>query len=110
MNDSADPLLNAPTDGGHDQSGVITTPHRHLQLGRRQRSVLDRRNCRPTIAREKQTALSRAHAVLSQFLRTPNQAELEAFAAAKVSRAMRLAVIAAARAPWSFLAVATAPS
>ena len=66
--------------------------------------------CQPTIAREKQTALSRAHSVFSPFLRMPNQAELEAFAAARVSRAMRLAVIAAARAPLSFSAVANAPS
>jgi hypothetical protein len=40
----------------------------------------------------------------------PNQSELEAFAAAKVSRAMRLAVIAAARAPLFISAVANAPS
>jgi hypothetical protein len=39
-----------------------------------------------------------------------NQAELEAFAAAKVSRAMRLAVIAAARAGLAVLAAASTPS
>ena len=44
------------------------------------------------------------------FLQVPNQAELEAFAAARVSRAMRLAVIAAARAQLSISAVANAPS
>lgn len=40
----------------------------------------------------------------------PNQPEREAFAAAKVSRAMRLAVIAAVRAGSAVLAVANAPS
>jgi hypothetical protein len=40
----------------------------------------------------------------------PDQAELEAFATARVSRAMRLAVIAAARAGSAVPAVANAPS
>jgi hypothetical protein len=70
-----------------------------LTVGARQR----------TIAREKLTAPSSAPAVFWPFLRMPNQAELEAFAAAKVSRAMRLAVIAAAREPVFVSAVANAP-